>query len=207
MAASAPRSYSEFVSAVVEVLDLLAIDYAIVGSLASSIYGEPRLTLDVDLTLHLGPSHVEPLARTLKTEGIFVDEVAVLERLRETNPQPFNMIDPFGGWKADCYFVGKDPYRQTAFARRRQIAYPGAPGGMLWFDAPEDIILSKLVFYNLSNGISTKHLRDIAGMLINLPARGEALDTDYLDRWAAELGVTSVWDELWRAQGESGGNG
>jgi len=196
MAASAPRSYSEFVGAVADVLDRLAIDYAIGGSLASSIYGEPRLTLDVDLALHLSPSHVEPLANALDALGIFVDDVAVLERLRETRPQPFNLIDPFGGWKADCYLVENHAYARTAFARRQEVAYSDVVRGSLWLYAPEDVILSKLVYYKLSAGVSTKHLRDIAGMLVNLPAQGEALDLPYLRHWAGELAVSDLLERV-----------
>lgn len=203
MAVSAPRSYSEFVSAVADILERLAIDYAIGGSLASSIYGEPRLTLDVDLALHIKVSHVAPLAEALDAVGIFVDDVAVRERLFDSHPQPFNLIDPFGGWKADCYLLEKTAYAQTAFSRKRQVAYPAGERGSLWLYAPEDVILSKLIYFQRSDGVSTKHLRDIAGMVTNLPAQGEVLDVAYLRRWAGVLGVAELVDRVLEVGGEA----
>lgn len=204
MAASPPRSYSEFVSIIADVLDRLAIDYAIGGSLASSIYGEPRLTLDVDLAVHLIAAHVVPLTQALDALGIFVDDVAVRERLRDPHPQAFNLIDLNGGWKADCYLLQRTPHARRAFARRREVAYPEVARGSLWLFAPEDVILSKLVYFQQSGGVSTKHPRDIAGMLTNLAAQGERLDNDYLDHWALELGVLSIWKTV-RQTGEDQG--
>ncbi len=56
------RSYSKFVGAVADLLDDLNIEYGIAGSFASSQYGEPRQTLDVDLTLHLQAVDADRLA-------------------------------------------------------------------------------------------------------------------------------------------------
>ena len=50
----------------VEVLDRLAIPYMVGGSVASSIHGIARPTMDVDLVAALGPDQVDRFAAELQ---------------------------------------------------------------------------------------------------------------------------------------------
>ena len=43
------------------ILERLGVRYCIGGSVASSVYGEVRTTLDVDFVADLGPEHVDAL--------------------------------------------------------------------------------------------------------------------------------------------------
>lgn len=206
MAGAEPRAYSDFVSAIAGVLEGLGIDYAVTGSLASGLYGEPRTTLDVDLTLRLNDARVAAFADAMQQAAFSVDDLAVRDRLQQARPQPFNIIDMSGGWKADCYPLPAGSYDQTAFERRREIRFPDAPRRLLWVLAPEDVILNKLVFYRLSDGISAKHLRDIASMLINIQATNAPLDLAYVEQWASVLQVADLWKDIsqgYRIEGAS----
>jgi len=63
------------------------------------------------------------------------------------------------------------------------------PDGLsAWFAAPEDVILNKLIFFQLG-GIE-KHLRDIAGII--KVKQGE-LDLAYIEHWSEKLNVASEW--------------
>jgi hypothetical protein len=42
----------------IDPIDGAGVPYALVGSVASSIYGEPRATNDVDLVIQIQPDHV-----------------------------------------------------------------------------------------------------------------------------------------------------
>jgi len=68
---------------VVELLDELNVPYHVGGSLASSIYGVPRSTADVDIIADLHPEHVEALVKSLR-DHYYVDHdrvrSAILER-------------------------------------------------------------------------------------------------------------------------------
>lgn len=55
----------------------------------------------------------------------------------------------------------------------------------------------KLVYYRISQGVSTKHLRDITAMIANKRNWGQAPDLNYLKQWAAQLQVTDYWQKLW----------
>ena len=59
------------------------------------------------------------------------------------------------------------------------------------FSSPEDAILKKMEFFRA--GGSDKHLRDIAGVL---KTSGPAIDTAYIDQWAATLGVQDIWQAI-----------
>jgi hypothetical protein len=103
MAESIRRSYREFVGAVTDVLDDFKIEYGIAGSFASSQYGEPRQTLDVDLTLHLQPVDAERFAAAFAALQMAADADAIRETYTYTTPLPFGVIDYANGWKADCF--------------------------------------------------------------------------------------------------------
>ena len=197
MVESIRRSYREFVGAVADVLDSLDIKYGIVGSFASSQYGEPRQTLDVDLMLHLQPAEAERFATAFDAIQMAADAYAIRETYSYTTPLPFGVIDYANGWKADCYFLQNTAYDRAAFARRLEWPFAEAKRGRIWLYAPEDVILMKLAYYQMSQGISTKHLRDITAMLANRQNWGQAFDLNYLKQWAVQLQVLEYWQKLW----------
>jgi len=182
---------------VADVLDSLDIEYGIAGSFASSQYGEPRQTLDIDLTLHLRPADADRFAAAFDAVQMATDAYAIRETFGYTPQLPFGVIDFANGWKADCYSLRNTPYDRAAFARRLEWPYSEAKRGKVWLYAPEDVILMKLVYYHMSQGVSTKHLRDIAAMLANMERWGRPLEADYLNQWGRQLQVSDYWLKLW----------
>jgi hypothetical protein len=160
--------------------------YMVSGSLASVHYGEPRLTLDVDLVVHLGEGEAAALAGLFGAADFYVPppEVIAGELARPTRGH-FNIIHFSSGQKADFYPSRRHPYWQWAFEQRR-LAHVG--DDEVWFAPPEYVILWKLEFFREGGG--DKHLRDIRGML---GVSGEMIDRGMLDRAAAELGLNEQW--------------
>lgn len=64
------------ITPIVEALEELGVPYHIGGSVASSLYGLPRLTIDVDLVADLHLGHVRPLVKSLQTI-YYIDEEMV----------------------------------------------------------------------------------------------------------------------------------
>lgn len=58
---------------VAEAFELQGIGYYVGGSVASSVHGVPRASLDVDLLAELRPENVEPFCRRL--EGAYYLDV------------------------------------------------------------------------------------------------------------------------------------
>jgi hypothetical protein len=55
----------------------------------------------------------------------------------------------------------------------------------------EDRILYKLMYFGLSQ--HSKHSRDIAAIL---KSKKNDLDMNYIEQWAAQLGLSSLWKEM-----------
>lgn len=108
------------------------------GSIASSMYGEPRTTHDVDLVCDLLPSGVGAFLSALG-DTFYADREAVVEatRLRRC----FNTIHTETTDKIDVFCVG------TPFARRcldRRQAVTLGDGRRFPVAAPESIVVEKL---------------------------------------------------------------
>ena len=68
------RSYSAFVGVLADVLDDLRVEYGFAGSFASSQYGEPRQTLDADLTVQLRLSDADRFATAFQAMDMYFEE-------------------------------------------------------------------------------------------------------------------------------------
>ncbi len=162
----------------IDPLERLDIPYALVGSVASSIYGEPRATNDVDLVVHLRREDAARVVAAFPADRFYVppEEVVQVEIARAHGAH-FNVIALEGMTKADLYPLVER--QQGWFARRRSLEVAGR---RIWVAAPEVVILHKLLFYR--DGGGEKHLRDIRAMQAQL---GPALDTAWLESEAKAL--------------------
>jgi len=168
-------------------LETLGIPYFVTGSVASLVYGEPRLTHDIDLVMTLRDADVSGLEAAFGAEEFYLPpgEVMRVELRRRTHGH-FNIIHHASGFKADIYLSGTSPLHAWAFARRRRS---GSDPGAFWLAPPEYVIVRKLEYFR--EGGSEKHLRDIRSMLA-------ALGDDQIDRLAlAALIASQSLDSMW----------
>lgn len=180
---------------VLRVFVTLDIPYALGGSMASSIHGIRRDTLDADLTVEPFPGKEAQLAAAFGT-NYYLSLPAIQQAVRERSS--FNIINTTTGFKADV-FVRKDrPFEQSAMSRRLTVDLPDAPGEPLVLHTAEDMILFKLWWYRLGQESAAHQWTDVRGIL---KVQSGKLDPAYLDYWAADLGVS---DLLQRARRESG---
>ncbi len=168
-------------------LEKTGIPYAIVGSYASGIWGEARLTLDIDVVVQLLPAHVDALTVCFPAPEFYLSRPAAVEAIRDC--RPFNVIHPTSGGKIDFMVVSKDGWAASQLARRRRVALLADLEGEV--ASPDDVILGKLVYY--AEGGSEKHLRDIAGIL---KVSSELVDRDYLREWINKLGLREAWSKV-----------
>ena len=100
----------DFISLFVAPLESVGINYMITGSVASSVYGEPRNTLDIDLVVLIQPDQI-PLLPQLFPENDFYlppSDVVAIESRREAHGH-FNIIHHHTGLKADIYLSRNHP--------------------------------------------------------------------------------------------------
>lgn len=173
-----------------EPLESLGLDYFVTGSIASIIYGEPRLTHDIDLVLSLQVRDASRLVQAYSGDTFYCPPVENLRlEAQRQDRGHFNIIHHTTGFKADIYLKGSHPLHAWAFERRRAIPLPN--GGRLQVAPPEYVILRKLEFYK--EGGSDKHIRDVRGIL---QISGDSLDRAEIDAWVGKLGLEEPWRRL-----------
>jgi hypothetical protein len=180
---------------VIDVLDALRIPYLLGGSWASMAYGVPRATQDADLLVQLNAAQVGALVAALE-DSFYVSEEAIRDAL--ARHASFNVIPLGVAFKVDLFVAGPGPYAASQMARRVPHEISSEPRHVIFLAAPEDTILTKLLWYRQGNEASEQQWRDVLGVLRVQEAR---LDGAYLERWAATLGIG---DLLRRALAETG---
>ncbi len=142
-------------------LNALNVCYMITGSVASTIYGEPRFTHDIDMVIELEPEDAERLEEAFPIEEFYCppSEIIRLEISRSQRGH-FNLIHHKTGFKADIYLSGQDKLHLWALNNRKSFE---ADGETFWLAPAEYVIIRKLEYYR--EGGSEKHLRDISGIL------------------------------------------
>ena len=171
---------SEFLSRLVSKLESRDLRYALVGSIATMSYGEPRATLDVDVVIALGAADLDTISELFPTPDFYLSLDAAREAVRTATQ--FNVIHPSSGMKV-VFFVAGDPIEQSQLDRRLRRAI--LPGVEAWCSPPEELIVKKLSYYSM--GSSDKHLRDVAAMLRISPHQ---IDLRTVRRLASDSGAS-----------------
>jgi hypothetical protein len=168
-------------------LERLQLPYMVTGSVATMVYGEPRLTMDVDLVVDLTSDGVLRFVGEFTESEFYVPPVDVMQREAARDVRGhFNVIHLATGMKADFYPVGRDPVHAWAIARCRRLVIEGQEVSVA---PPEYVILRKLEYFR--EGQSGKHLRDIAAVLRSV---GEI--DPWIEGQVDRLGLRSTWDAL-----------
>jgi len=171
---------------VVSALEKLKIRYCIGGSLASSAFGVPRSTLDVDMVADIRPDQAAAVESLLKGE-FYVDADSITRAIEQKSS--FNIIHLESLFKIDIFILKQDPFSQQAFSRRAEKAVSEGPAQKLYFPTPEDIVLIKLDWYKRAGEALTQQWRDVLGVL---KVQGARLDLNYVRLWAKELQVAGL---------------
>jgi hypothetical protein len=176
----------ELIDTFIRPLNEYGIRYIITGSVASMVYGEPRLTNDVDVVLDITKFDIPRLIKAFPEIDYYLPptEVIQTELLRGSRGH-FNIISQLSMLKADIYLVGTDPIQRWGMAAARILDIDEQP---ISFAPPEYVIIRKLEFYR--EGQSEKHLRDIASMLFESSSE---INLDILTPYLAQLGLESQW--------------
>jgi predicted nucleotidyltransferase len=162
---------SELLEKVVRGLESRGVPYMVIGGQAVLVYGEPRMTRDIDITLGMGPEglpKIEELSRSLNL------------RMLTGSPEEFvrdRMIlpceDTISGFRIDFVF-SFTPFERQAIERARVV---GVGGTGVRFATPEDLIIHKMVAGR------PRDEEDVRGILL----KTSPLDGDYIEGWLAQF--------------------
>lgn len=181
-------SQQELLINVAIALDRLGIPYMLTGSVASSLYGEPRLTHDIDVIVQVVPEKAGRLIKSFPPPRYYLDSRETIE-LMVREASMFNLIDTSSGDKVDFWILTSTSFDTERFRRRVRLK---AFGAAVWALSPEDVILSKLS-WSVQSGGSEKQFHDALRVF---EVQRAALDLSYCERWTEPLGVTALWERL-----------
>jgi hypothetical protein len=169
-----------------EILTKYNIRYFITGSVASIVYGDPRLTHDIDLVINLNISQVDDLIKAFPSNEFYCPpkDVIITELNRDSRGH-FNLIHHDTGFKADIYFTGKEELQHWAMKDSKQFEFAGS---VIYVAPPEYVIIKKLEFFKEGN--AQKHLSDIKSILNNSI---ELINFEFLNKHIDAAGLTSEW--------------
>jgi hypothetical protein len=173
---------------VADAIETCGLKYLVGGSLASSIGGEPRSTLDVDIVVSMSDADVGCLLRALGSD-FYADDAAFHRAVGQR--ASVNIIHQPTSIKVDLFIAGGTAIDDEQLERRRWVQVMSSPERSLYFHTPEDILLQKLRWYRLSGEQSDRQWRDVLGIVL---VQAGALDVPYLRRQAETLGVLDLLD-------------
>ncbi|WP_299428277.1 hypothetical protein, partial [uncultured Meiothermus sp.] len=134
------------------------------------------------------PEQTKPFI-TLLGGKFYVDDEYITESI--VRNRGFNLIHLETFLKVDIFPVKTRSFDRSAFSRKRRARLMEEP--LLEADllTPEDIVLSKLEWYELGGRSSERQWGDVLGIL----RVQTGLDMEYLRYWAAELGLSGLLGE------------
>lgn len=165
-------------------LDKAGIQYMMTGSMAMAVYSVPRMTRDIDMVVEI-PTGGVPAIVSLFDSQFYIDADAVKQAVRDQSM--FNVIHNESAIKVDFIVRKNAAYRVTEFSRRRKLVIDGIS---VWVAAPEDLLLSKLVWAKESE--SELQMRDARQIL----GSHTEMDMEYVKQWSEKLGLTELLSEL-----------
>ena len=176
----------QLLAGIANVLNRLKIPYLVTGGMAVYVWGRPRFTADIDIVISLKYENVAELKSALLTfrKRGYIDDWAMKEAIRSKGE--FNFIDVESGIKVDFWIPkeSKQVFSEQLKRRKAKKVF----NEKVYFISPEDLIISKLVWYQKSGG-SSRHIEDVESVF---KISDEKLDISYLKKQAAKLGVSGL---------------
>jgi hypothetical protein len=167
--------------AIAERLESLGIPYMVIGGMANVVWGEPRATLAIDVTIWVDEGDIDSLPGRLADHFILLPDNPG-DFIRQTRVLP---LETAAGVRIDVIF-GLLPFEQAAIARSVSRTVAGKP---IRFCTAEDLVLHKIISER------EQDLRDVQGILRR---RSPEMDRDYLDPRVQELAEALERPDIWR---------
>ncbi len=172
------------IHAITQTLESLNIPYAIVGGIANAVWGEPRATIDVDVTVSVEPADLPKtiLAIAAPFHAAVADPAGFVE---QTRVLPLDTPD---GVRIDVIFALL-PFELDAIRRARRLSLAGRTVAVV---TPEDLVLMKII---------SDRPRDVADAEAIVRRRAGELDRAYIEPRIRELAAALAREDVlerWR---------
>lgn len=159
--------FQELLEKIARALDASAVAYMVIGGQAVLLYGEPRLTRDIDITLGIGAERLPDILRVGERIGLTARVGDPSDFVGKTMVLPCEHKD--SGIRVDFIFSWS-PYEQQALRRTRSVQMGRAA---VQFASVEDVIIHKIIAGR------PRDLEDVKTVLLKNPH----VDNAYIHRW------------------------
>ncbi len=179
-----PRDAASAAEAIAAALDARGCEFALGGAIALGYWGDPRGTVDVDLTIFVPKDKPQECVRILQEAGFDAPAEPAIRSLEENGFCPVR----WGGLRVDV-FLPTIPFYGEARARRRRVRL-GNREVPVW--SAEVLAVFKMMFFRL---------KDVADVDRILRVQGERFDRTWVRERLVEIygerdPRVARWDEL-----------
>ena len=175
---------------VVAALRRLGVRHYVSGSVASTLHGAIRSTMDVDLVCGLAEPQVDSFIAACGAD-FYVSPTAARDAVRRRTC--FNLIRLPTSYKIDVFVNRGRQFDEAALARAQPTPFGPPATESIPVATVEDSIIAKIEGFRLSDETSERQWDDVS-KLVRL--HGGTVDLDYLHTMADSIGVRDLLDRL-----------
>ena len=163
--------FQKLITKIAKRLNKHRIPYMIIGGQAVLLYGEPRLTKDIDVTLGIGIDGFEVIMKTVQNLALRILVNNPREFVQQT--MVFPVMDEKSGIRIDFIF-SFSPYEKQAIERAKDVKLGRAT---VKFASLEDLVIHKIIAGR------ARDLEDVRSMLL----KNTDYDVGYISKWLKEF--------------------
>ena len=148
-----------------------SIPYMVIGGQAVLLYGEPRLTRDIDITMGIGVDGLDRVKKIIAIIGL--KSLVQKEKEFVERNMVLPTIDKKSGIRVDFIF-SFSPYERQAIERAKDIKLGRS---LVRFASLEDLVIHKVIAGR------ARDLEDVKSILLKNPK----YDSVYIKKWLKEF--------------------
>lgn len=169
--------------ALVKLFSTTKTEYAILGGFAVALYGEPRMTVDIDVNISIAKDKIGTFLAAARKFGFYPLTANINSFIKDTGVIPLK----FGKGKTTCscdIIIAESPL-EYAGLKRAKIKKIG--GLKVRFITPEDLIIHKIT------SDRPRDIEDLKGILLRQQGK---LDMKYIMFWLKKIAKANHKPEL-----------
>lgn len=171
----------ELIKRTAQCLDRQKVPYMIIGGQAVLLYGRPRMTRDIDITLGIDTDRFALIESACKTLNLRILVENAEDFAQDTKVLPAE--DPDSRVRVDFIF-SFTPYETQAIQNAREVSVADYP---VRFSSCEDVVIHKMV---AGRAIDEEDVKSI------LTRNKETIDLKYIQKWLSEFAKIAEYEDI-----------
>lgn len=163
------------------------IPYLLTGSFASSYYGFPRATHDIDFIIEIADRKSSDIVSVIQSIQKMFTFASSIDEASVATPNSFNLYHAETGIKIDFWVVDTEEFLEK-YSRRQIIPIDKQTVTVI---SPEDLIINKLKW--CAEVFSERHLRDCIGIW---KIQEGKLDKKYLEEKVKKYDISALYEKI-----------